>query len=101
MEQHDTRNYLLPAIFALFTLAYFAPFYITVNSSTVLGVLYGLFLLCWVILFCTMWLYSLIKVFRFYRKAQTGRHVMGSCVVVWATYLFWFAFATTGGLITV
>lgn len=95
------KYFYLPFVFLVSVVGYFAPFYLNVTPATPMAYLYALLMLVWVVLFSSMWVYSIGFPVWVYIKGKLNKQVVLSCLFVWIVYAIWFGFAANGYLVSV
>ena len=101
MQSSVLKQYALPAIFAFSVAGYFAPFYLQITPTTPIVFLYIFVGLLWVLLFSTLWLYSIAHLAWAYFKGVVTRPLIFGTLGIWVAYGVWFLFAANGYLVTV
>lgn len=95
------KYFNLPLVFLIAVIGYFAPFYLNITPSTPLAFLYAFVSLVWIVLFSTMWAYSIGYLVWAYTKKRLNNHIIVSSLSIWAVYAIWVGFATNGYLVSV
>lgn len=96
----DRKQFLktlaLPIIFALLVAAYFSPFYLHTSAGGISGKIYAFVLICWLVLFLTLWLYTIVVIILALKQRTLNKYLILHCTFIWVSYIVWFGFASNG-----
>ena len=102
METREAlKTYSLPAVFAISVAGYFAPLYLQIEPGSTSALIYAFILTCWVILFSSLWLATIVYLFWTYKKSVLKKHDVFSSALILLVYIIWYGFAANGYVLTV
>ena len=94
------KYHFFPYIFLVSVVGYFAPFYLEIRPSSPVAYVYAFVGMVWVLLFSTMWAFSIVYPVWAYYKSKLNKKIIYSSVFTWLIYAAWLGFAVNGYVVT-